>query len=280
MPRRLPITGMSQEPRERFRQVLKEQREKLGLSFRELSRRLGWDQSLLSRLESGATIGSPQVAMGLDTFYGTTPLILTLWELAAADPGQYKAQYRPYMKYEAQAISLWHYGDCVLHGLLQTPAYARELLAKGGYRGEELEQQVEARMNRRSMLEGEGAPGFRAILSEAVLRNVLRDPQEWRRQLEYLLEVMEYPNVTLYVLPFGTGLHGLMDTPITFMQLPDNRTVAYVENVVGTELVEDANGVAELQRRYDAIRDTAKIPAESRSFILRLLEEVPCDPST
>lgn len=280
MARRRPITGLSQEPRERFQQVIKELREQRGLSFRDLSERLGWDQSLFSRLESGATTGSPEVATGLDTFYGTTPFVLTLWELAAADPGQYKAEYRPYMKYEAKAISLWHYGDGVLHGLLQTRAYARELLSKGGYRGEELEQQVEARGIRRNLLEGEGAPGFRAILSEAVLRNVLRDPQEWRQQLEYLLQVMEYPNVTLYVLSFGTGLHGLMDTPITFMQLPDSRTVAYVENVVGTELIEDANGVAELQRRYDAIRDTALSPSESRSFILRLLEEVPCDPST
>lgn len=280
MARRLPVTGMSQEPRERFRQVIKEYREKQGLSFRELAKRLGWDQSLFSRLESGTTIGSPQVAIGLDTFYGTTPLILTLWELAAADPGQFKAQFRPYMKYEAKAISLWHYGDGVLHGLLQTPEYARELLSKGGYEGEELEQQVEARMSRRSLLEGEGAPGLRAILSEAVLRNTLRDAQAWRRQLEHLLEVMEYPNVTLYVLPFGSGLHGLMDTATTFMQLPDSRIVAYTENVVGTELVEEANRVAELQRRYDAIRDTAKNPTESRHFISRLLEEVPCDPST
>ncbi|MFM9612686.1 transcriptional regulator [Streptomyces sp. V2] len=280
MSRRLPITGMSQEPRERFREVVKEQREKLGLSFRELSRRLGWDQSLLSRLESGATIGSPQVAMGLDTFYGTTPLILTVWELASADPGQFKAQYRPYMKYEAQAIALWHYGDGVLHGLLQTREYARELLMMGGYRGTELEQQVESRMNRRAVLEGDGAPDFRAILSEAVLRNVLRDPQAWRRQLEYLLEVMEYPNVTLYVLPFGTGLHGLLETAVTFLKLPDGRVAANMENAVRNEFVEEANRVAELQRRYDAIRDMAKSPAESRSFILRLLEEVPCDPST
>ncbi|KND31496.1 helix-turn-helix domain-containing protein [Streptomyces acidiscabies] len=280
MARRRPVTGMSQEPRERFRQVIKEHREKRKLSFRELAKRLGWDQSLLSRLESGATIGSPQVAIGLDTFYGTTPLILTLWELAAADPEQYKAQYRPYMKYEAQAIALWHYGDGVLHGLLQTREYARELLMMGGYRDAELEQQVESRMNRRAVLEGEGAPDFRAILSEAVLRNVLRDPQEWRRQLEYLLEVMEYPNVTLYVLPFGVGLHGLPDTAVTFLKLPDGRVVANMENAVRSELIEDANGVAELQRRYDAIRDMAKNPAESRSFILRLLEEVPCDPST
>ena len=31
---------------------------------------------------------------------------------------------------------------------------------------------------------------------------------------------------------------------------------------------------------YDAVRDLALSPAESRKFILRMLEEVPCDPST
>jgi hypothetical protein len=56
--------------------------------------------------------------------------------------------------------------------------------------------------------------------------------------------------------------------------------VAYTENDLRGELVEETERVERLQRAYDAVRDLALSPAESRSFVLRMLEEVPCEPST
>ncbi|MEU9306269.1 Scr1 family TA system antitoxin-like transcriptional regulator [Streptomyces sp. NPDC048256] len=93
-------------------------------------------------------------------------------------------------------------------------------------------------------------------------------------------EAAERPNVTLHVLPFGTGLHSLDSTDMMFLRLVDGRTVAYTENDVRGELVEETSRVERLHRTYDAVRDLALSPAESRTFILRMLEEVPCEPST
>ncbi|MFH9084625.1 helix-turn-helix domain-containing protein [Streptomyces sp. NPDC017673] len=280
MPQRLVVTGRSQEPRARFSEELRRLRSERGLSLRDLAKEVGWDASQFSKMESGQTLGGPEAVQALDQFYGTPGLLVTLWELAVMDPAQFKEQYRGYMELETEAISLWHYGGGTLHGLLQTPQYARELLAAGGIRGRELERQVEARIGRRQVLEGEEAPPFRALLSEGALRASLRHPREWRDQLAHLAEVLERPNITLYVLPFGTGLHGLMDTAVTFLRLPDGRTVAYVENDVRGELIDDISMVEGLQRRYDAIRDLVLGPVESRKFILQMLEEVPCEPST
>ncbi|MFJ8104736.1 helix-turn-helix domain-containing protein [Streptomyces sp. NPDC096132] len=274
MPPRRVITGRSQEPRQRFAEELRLLRQGKGVSLRDLAKVVGWDPSQFGKLENGHTLGGPEVVEALDQYYGTPGLLLALWELAMADPSRFKEQFRRYMVLEAEAISLWHYGGSVVHGLLQTPEYARELLATGGLDGEELDQQVDARIGRRKLLEGDGAPPFRTVLSEAVLRN------SRRQQLEYLAAVSERSNISLFVLPFGAGLHGLMDTPVTYLRLPDGRTVAYVENIVRGELIEETSKVEDLQRRYDAIRDMALNPAESRSFILRMLEEVPCEPST
>lgn len=196
------------------------------------------------------------------------------------DPSQFKEQYRRYMMLEAEAVSLWQYSVSRPPGLLQTAGYAREALAAGGLRGEELDQQVEARIGRRKVLEGDDAPPFRVLLSEAVLRNSPRDTRAWKEQLEHLAEASERPNVTLHVLPFGTGLHGLDSTDVMFLRLLDGRTVAYAENDVRGELVEETGKVERLHRTYDSVRDVALGPAESRKFILRMLEEVPCEPST
>ncbi|MER6223168.1 helix-turn-helix transcriptional regulator [Streptomyces sp900105755] len=280
MPQRRVVTGRSQEPRQRFAEELRLLRAERGVSLRELADELGWDASNFGKMESGRTLGSPEVVEALDQFYGTPALLLALWELAVGDPSQFKEQYRRYMRLEAEAVSLWQYSVSLPPGLLQTPGFVREALTAGGLKGEELEQQVAARAGRQGVLEGDDPPPFRVILSEAVLRNSLRDQQSWREQLEHLATVAERPNVALHVLPFGTGLHGLVNTDTMFLRLAEGRTVVYVENDVRGELVEESGRVEHLHRTYDAVRDLALPPAESRTVILRMLEELPCEPST
>ncbi|AOR33526.1 transcriptional regulator [Streptomyces fodineus] len=280
MPQRRVVTGRSQEPRMRFAEELRLLRTERGLSLRKLAEEVGWDASQFGKMESRRTLGSPEVVQALDQYYGTPGLLVTLWELAVADPKQFKEQYRGYMELEAEAVSLWHYGVSILPGLLQTDGYAREVLALGGYEGEELDRQVEARTGRRNVLEGGDAPPFRALIAEAVLRTPLRDAGEWREQLDYLLEASERRNVTVQVLPQNSGLHGLVSTAVMFLRLLDGQTVAYTENAHRGELIEEVSSVELLQRAYDAMRDLALNPAASRKFILRMLEEVPCEPST
>ncbi len=158
MPQRRTVTSRSQEPRRRFAEEVRELRERSGVSLRQLAERLGWDWSTLGKLETGHTLGSPEVAQALDRHYGTPGLLLASWELAVGDPTQFKEQYRRYMLLEAEAASLWHFAVSILPGLLQADGYAREVLAAGGTKGEELAQQVEARVGRRALLVGEDAP--------------------------------------------------------------------------------------------------------------------------
>ncbi|MET7762604.1 helix-turn-helix transcriptional regulator [Streptomyces sp. NPDC005336] len=280
MPQRRIVTGRSQEPRQRFAEELRKLRAQRGDSLRQLGERLGWDWSLFGKMEKGETLGSPEVVDALDQHYGTPGLLLALWELAAGDHTQFRERYRRYMALEAEAVSLWHFAVSVLPGLLQTPGYAREVLAAGGIKGTELEQQVKARMGRRELLEGDAAPPFRSILSEAALLTQLRDVGEWRAQLEHLLDVSERENVAVHVLPNSAGLHALMGFDVWYLLLSDGRTVAYTENGYRGELIEETAPVVRLLKAYDSVRDLALSPAESRKYILRKLEEVPCRSST
>ncbi|MFG3251562.1 helix-turn-helix domain-containing protein [Streptomyces sp. NPDC048187] len=279
MPQRRAITGRSQEPRARFAEELRLLRQGRGVSLRGMAEAVGWDASQFGKMENGHTLGGPEIVEALDQYHGTGGMLLTLWELAVADPTQFKERYRRYMVLEAEAISLWHYAVSTPPGLLQTAGYAREALAVGSLKGPELEQQVEARLSRRQLLDGDPPLPFRVILSEAALRTSLRDMRAWREQLAHLAEMAERPSITLHVLPFGAGRHGLTNTDVMFLRLPNGRVVAYTENDLRGELVEDNASVELLQRRYDAMRDLALSPAESREFILRMLEEAPCDPS-
>ncbi|MFB6842719.1 helix-turn-helix domain-containing protein [Streptomyces sp. NPDC056361] len=280
MPTRRVVTGRSQEPRKRFAEELKLLRTDRGLSLRKLGEALGWDWSLFSKMEKGETVGGPEVVQALDQYYGTATTLLALWELAVGDPAQFKERYQQYMRLESEAVSLWHYAVSVLPGLLQTGEYARALLSTGGMNGDELTRQVEARIGRRDLLSGDGAPPFRTILSETVLRTPLENRNEWRDQLEYLLLISERRNITIHVVPHSVGLFALMNTQTMFLRLADGRTVAWVETAHSGELVEEAAAVEQLQASYDQVRDLSLSPVESRKFIVSTLEEASCEPST
>ncbi|MBP0460689.1 helix-turn-helix domain-containing protein [Streptomyces montanisoli] len=273
MPHRRVVTGRSQQPRQRFAEELRTLRGRQGDSLRRLGEVLGWDWSLFGKMESGETLGGPEVVEALDQHYGTPGFLLTLWELAIGDPTQFKEQYRRYMTLEAEAVSLWHYAPGVLPGLLQTAGYATELLASGGAEGEDLARQVEARTRRAELLNGKRAPHFRTILSETVLRTRLQDATEQRMQLEHLSRAAEQSNVTLQVVPEEAGLHGLRNTAVMFLRMGDGETVAYVENDHRGELISESASVERLQRRYDAVRDLALSPTESAKLIVRMMEE-------
>ncbi|SOD85565.1 helix-turn-helix transcriptional regulator [Streptomyces sp. Ag109_G2-15] len=278
MPQRRAITGRSQEPRLRFAEELRLLRAERGVSLRGLAEVVGWDASQFGKLENGHTLGGPEVIQALDQYYGTNGMLLTLWELAVADPTQFKERYRRYMVLEAEAVSMWQYSPSIIHGLLQTPEYATELLTQGGLTGAELDKQVLARMGRRELLLADGGPQFRTILSETVLRSPLRDLAAWHAQLRHLLVMGGSPNVTIQVLPLAKGLHGLTNTDTMFLH-GAGRIVAWVETGYSGELVQETTAVDQLQLRYDRVRDLALTPDESREFIGRILEEAPCEPS-
>lgn len=279
MPQRRAITGRSQEPRARFAEELRLLRHGRGVSLRGVAEAVGWDASQFGKMENGHTLGGPEIVEALDQYYGTGGMLLTLWELAVADPTQFKERYRRYMVLEAEAVSMWQYSPSIVPGLLQTPEYAAELLSQGGLTGVELDKQVAARMGRREPLLAEGGPQFRAILSETVLHSSLRSTAEWHAQLRHLVAMGERPNISVQVVPWAAGLHALTNTDAMFLH-GSGRIVAWVETGYSGELVQETTAVDQLQLRYDRVRDMALSPGASREFIERMLEEAPCEPST
>ncbi|WP_121831627.1 helix-turn-helix transcriptional regulator [Streptomyces sp. S1] len=266
MPARRAVTGRSQEPRKRFAEELRLLRAERELPLRKPGEAVGWDWSLFSKMENGETLGGPEVVQALDQYYGTPGLLLTLWELAMGDPTQFKERYRRYMTLEAETISLWHYAPGVMPGLFQTRAYENTLMGWGTFKGEELTRQVEARLGRHALLEGEDAPSFRAILSETVLRTPLPVRAEWKEQLEYLLTVGERRNVTVQVVLNSAGLYPLGSTDVMFLKPTDGRTVAWVETSHSGQVIEETAAVDRLQLRYGLVRDSKTPTAPALVF--------------
>ncbi|MEV8291138.1 helix-turn-helix domain-containing protein [Streptomyces niveus] len=275
---RKPNAGQRPSARQMLAKELARLREESGKSLATLGEETTYDRAYLHKLETGARVGSPGVIAALNAVYGTGGHLTMLWQLAREDA--FADKYKRFMELEAKATVRYTYSAGAIHGLLQTEAYAREVFEAARPRDEnELAEDVAARLGRQELLRGDNAPHFRAVLDESVLRRKTRDPKEWTRQLEHLVEASRLPNVTLQVLPFDAGPHALLGTSVTILWLPDGRAVAYTEHAHSGELIEDPSEVEKLRLSYDLLRDLALSPRDSVAFIERLIEEyTPCAP--
>lgn len=264
--------GQRPSARQMLAKELARLREESGKSLATLGEETTYDRAYLHKLETGARIGSPEVIAALSAVYGRGEQLLMLWQLAREDA--FADKYKRFMQLEARATVRYEYAAGVIPGLLQTEGYAREVLQAARPRdGNDLSEQVAARLGRQELLRGDDPPHYRAVLDESVLRRGGHDPKEWATQLAHLATVSELPNITIQVLPFAAGLHALMGTSLTILWLPDGKAVAYTEDQHSGQLMESAKDVEDLRLSYDLLRDLALSPRESVAFIKRLMED-------
>ncbi|MGW8849343.1 helix-turn-helix domain-containing protein [Streptomyces xiamenensis] len=279
MPLRKPFSGHQGKP-SASRMLAEEQarlRAERGWSYRELSQKVRFDHTYLHEMETGKTLGSPEVIRALDEVYGTGPHLSQLRELAR--DSAFRDKYQRYMQLSGQARVMHKYSVSVVPGLLQTEAYARELLLAAQPMGGDVEDQVAARLGRQERLFGKEPTDFRAILDEAVLHRQLSRAGDWHAQLGHLLEMARRPNVTIQVLTFSVGIHGLTNTDTMLMWMPNGRPIGYVETGYSGDLTEDPPSFERLRLAYDRLRDLALSPPASVAFIEQLMEDIPCVPT-
>jgi hypothetical protein len=93
----------------------------------------------------------------------------------------------------------------------------------------------------------------------------------WREQLERLLEVAGYRNVTLQVMPTRCEVHPGLDGKIELLKFEDGTAVGRAEGAFNGRPISDLRQLRVLELRYGTIRAQALPPRESSAFIEALL---------
>lgn len=261
----------------RLGRELRRLREQAGLVSTEAATRLGWSLSKVNRIESGRIMISEADLIAACELYGadsaTQASLVQLardasrrgWWTAYADvfTGSYIA-----LEAEATAIRTWE--PLLVPGLLQSEGYARAIIAARhpDLSDSELARRVDARMQRKTRLLGMSAPTFCAIIDEGVLRRPIGPCDVMDRQLADLLQVADWGNVTIQVLPFAAGAHPGLEGAFSVLSFeagdPD---VGYVESPGGEVYVEAAGQVGQLMLLFDRLTKAALSPEESAALI-------------
>ena len=264
---------------------LREIRESKGKSGETVAKALRWSPSKISRYERAKTGLRPQEVERLLDYYQITgqrrALLLALAE-DAAQKGWWEEfgdilsdDYQQFigLEHEATSIAIWHVD--VVTGLLQTDAYAKQVISS--YSRIEpiapgmIGRMVRVRMRRQQVLDREGLQ-LSIVLDESVLKRRIGSDAVMHEQLQRLVREADRPNLTLRILPLDAQ-HTVVGESFVIFGFGEDSD-AMLQDVVSTEHMRSGYTVEAERDTYlhriafDTISDTALDPAASRALIL------------
>jgi len=184
-----------------------------------------------------------------------------------------------YLGLESVATALQAYDTHLVHGLLQTPDYARAMLraARPELLEHEIDQLVQFRLRRQQVLTRDDPPPLTlwSVMDEAVLRRRVGGRETMHAQLQRLITASERPNVTLLVMPDELGAHPGLDGPLSILQFETGtRPVVYVEGQAGNLYMEKDDDLRRCQQTMNHILAAAPGPDQSLALIRQIAKEM------
>ncbi|AWW40866.1 XRE family transcriptional regulator [Streptomyces sp. AS58] len=256
-------------------------RARAGLTSGDAARLVGWHQSKVSRIETGASGVKPaDVRLLLDAYGVTDPQLRELLLMLAGTGGAHGRDhwwhayrgvlpptYRDFISLESQASAMRTLETSVVPGLLQTPEYARAVTraAVEGLDEDRLDALVEVRLARQDVLRAQRPLVLSAVLDEAVLHREVGGPEVMARQLERLVEAARLPQVRLQVLPFAAGAHIGITGPFVIFSFPrtSDLDVVVLDHLTSSLYLERKEDVEAYTEAFNALRVRALSPEDS-----------------
>ncbi|MFE4666628.1 helix-turn-helix domain-containing protein [Streptomyces sp. NPDC056716] len=274
--------------RRRLGGALKGFRSAAGLTLEAAAAAMGWDSGKLSRIENAKAQIWPKEIAPLLGVYGVedTGAVNALEELArnAGKQGWWQTYgdviggvYQDYMFLESDAAGIRVYCPGVIHGLLQTSGYAREVIAATAITRspDEVAALVEVRQARQSVLTRPGNPlKMWAVIHEAALRQQFPARSDvMPAQLQRLLDLSEMTHIDIQVMPLEASPHPGLAGPFDVVSFGGPwPTVVNLENLRGGFFIE-GDDVSVFEAAFDRTVAAALPVDVSRETIKTIMKE-------
>ncbi|MEV8595265.1 helix-turn-helix transcriptional regulator [Streptomyces sp. NPDC052012] len=251
--------------------LLKVCREAAGIRAAEFAEVMGYGEDMIRKIERGQRLPRPEFLDRADDVLGAQRHVRAFKK--DMEKARYPKKVRELAELEGRAVEMLLYGTHNLHGLLQTPEYARALFRsrQPALSEDVVERETAARMARKAVFERVPAPTLSFVQEHVTLEWPYGGKMVLRRQLEYLVEVAQLRSVTLQVMPTdceeNAGAAGL----IQVLKFADGTAIGRSTGMFNARPVENPRDLHLLELRYGMIRAQALPPRESLVFIERAL---------
>ncbi|MEV7970422.1 helix-turn-helix transcriptional regulator [Sphaerisporangium sp. NPDC088356] len=175
-------TQPPESPRAHFAFELRRHRQAANLTQRQLAARIGFSDSMVNMVELAKRPPSRRFAELCDRVFDLNGGMVRLY--AATTWNKAPEYLRPWLEEEQDATGLRTWQPTIVPGLLQTEAYAREIIAATpGITDEELEKRLMNRIQRQSILQRVKPLALNVVMDEVVLHRIIGDIEVMREQL-------------------------------------------------------------------------------------------------
>ncbi|MFF7711618.1 Scr1 family TA system antitoxin-like transcriptional regulator [Streptomyces sp. NPDC007988] len=248
---------------------LRRHREAAGLTQRQLGDVINYTGSLVGQIETARKLPTEAFSERVDAALGTGGLLSRLVGLVLRS--QLPAWFQQVAELEARATEIATFQTHMVHGLLQTDAYARAVL--GAMDRRKLDDRTTVRLARQRILEKEQPPVLWVILGETALRQEIGGPEAMWGQLARLLSFEDAPLVNVQVLPFSAGAHAGLTGSFTLYRFADDPAIVYTEGYGTGHPTANPDTVKDCSLRYDHLQAAALSIKDSAALIRRTMEE-------
>lgn len=251
------------------------------LTREEVTARTGINEATLYRVEKARARPQKRTLLALLDLYGASETQRT--DLLAIQSGsndqgwlrpyhnELPEEYTAYIGFEAEARTVRNYESLFIPGLAQTEPYARAVV-KGVLptaSQKEVEQRVQARMERQALLYKDLPLRLWSILDEAAIRRMVGGREVMQGQARHLLQLMEEPHVTIQVIPFDKGAHAAMTGSFVHMDFPDpaDPELVYVDTPAGDLFLESEPEIRRYKSMFEHLQAVAVGPDDSADLL-------------
>jgi transcriptional regulator with XRE-family HTH domain len=244
------------------------------LSHEQLGQRIGFSGAQVGKVEIAERTPTDDFAKGCDQALPDSGRLFTrMYALTHRWDYGVPSWFAAWVDIEGRASSLCWWEPMLVPGLLQTEDYARALFEAWRLAdGEDLDQLVQGRMERQSILERPEPPSLWAIMDEAALRRCIGDEGIMYDQLMHLVDMATRPKITIQVMPLEVGAHvGLLGAFI--IANVNGASIVHMESPNQGQTTEVPSVAATVGDVFDTLRAEALPRMASRDLIRRVAEE-------
>lgn len=211
-------------------------REVRGIKQEDLAGAVGWNKSILSRLEGGhRNIETDEVSalLAILKVTGDERDEILNEVRAQHEPGWWEKQpgltrdSRTLVDYESDAREIIDWAPLLIPGLLQTMDYARAFMDIYQLPMTDIGARLAMRMQRQADLGKNGT--YRAYIGQAALSATVGGRRVLAAQLRALLEIGERDGIEIRVVPINVDAHLGQLGAFMFLELKGGATVVHVE---------------------------------------------------
>lgn len=163
----------------------------------------------------------------------------------------------------------------LIHGLLQTEDYAREVI-RSGQGNRDVETKVAARMRLREAITREPNPvPLEIILDEMALKRRIGTPEIMQQQYAYLLKLAEHENIHLRITPADVGWHPALTGSFELLHFPieDHHGFVMIDSRTETIWLKEKAQVDHYSQVMARAQEAALRPDDSITLIEELAKE-------